>query len=208
MPRSNRAHNLVNGNICCELHFQLQKRSCEIYSNDIRLKVTAAGLYTYPDVLVVCEEPRFEDDSFDILLNPTALFEVLSPGTEAYDRGAKFGFYRQLDSMQEYTLVSQDLMRVEHYLRHNEQWILAEFGSPDDVVRLTSIDCELPLREIYAKIEFPPNDAPHQASVPLQPSFFLKTWILKILNFPFSINPSPPLLPPPSRQMRTSFTGH
>ena len=61
--------------------------------------------------------------------------------------------------MQEYTLVSQDFMRVEHYLRHNEQWILTEFGSPDDIVQLTSINCELPLREIYAKVDFPPNEA-------------------------------------------------
>ena len=163
MSRSNRAHNLVSGNICCGLHLQLKQRSCEVYACDMRLKVGVAGLYTYPDILVVCDEPRFEDGSVDTLLNPTALFEVLSPSTEAYDRGAKFGYYRQLDSMQEYTLVSQDFMRVEHYLRHNEQWILTEFGSPDDIVQLTSINCELPLREVYAKVEFPPNDAPHPA---------------------------------------------
>ena len=163
MSRSNRAHNLVSGNICCGLHLQLKQRSCEVYACDMRLKVSAAGLYTYPDILVVCDEPRFEDASVDTLLNPTALFEVLSPTTEAYDRGAKFGYYRQLDSMQEYTLVSQDFMRVEHYLRHNEQWILTEFGSPDDIVQLTSINCELPLHEIYAKVDFPPNEASLQA---------------------------------------------
>ena len=163
MPRSNRAHNLVNGNICCVLHLQLKERACEVYACDMRLKVTAAGLYTYPDILVVCDEPRFEDDNFDILLNPTALFEVLSPSTEAYDRGAKFGFYRQLDTIQEYTLVSQDLMRVEHYLRHKEQWILTEFSNPDDVVHLASMDCELPLRDIYERVEFPPIGAPRQA---------------------------------------------
>ena len=167
MSGASRAHNLVCLNIGGELRARLKKRACEVYTNDMRLKVSAAGLYTYPDVLVVCEEPRFEDDSFDILLNPTALFEVLSPSTEAYDRGAKFGYYRQLDSMQEYTLVSQDFMRVEHYLRHNEQWMLTEFSSPDDIVRLTSINCELPLREIYAKVEFPSNDAPHQSQDPV-----------------------------------------
>ena len=163
MPSSNRTHNLVNGNICCALHLQLKERACEVYACDMRLKVSAAGLYTYPDILVVCDEPRFEDASVDTLLNPTALFEVLSPSTEAYDRGAKFGYYRQLDSMQEYTLVSQDLMRVEHYLRHKEQWILTEVSRPVDVVRLTSIDCELPLREIYERVELPPNEAPHQS---------------------------------------------
>ena len=163
MSGASRAHNLICLNIGGELRAQLKKRACEVYTNDMRVKVGAAGLYTYPDVLVVCEEPRFEDATVDTLLNPTALFEVLSPSTEAYDRGAKFGYYRQLDSMQEYTLVSQDFMRVEHYLRHNEQWILTEFGSLDDVVQLTSINCELPLREIYAKVEFPPNEAHHQS---------------------------------------------
>ena len=157
-----REHNLVCGNIFGELRNQLKKRSCEIYTNDMRVKVSSAGLYTYPDVLVACDEPRFEDDSFDTLLNPTALFEILSPSTEAYDRGAKFGYYRQLDSMQEYTLVSQDCMRVEHYLRQRNQWILTEFSNPEDIVHLTSINCELSLREIYAKVKFSPNDALHQ----------------------------------------------
>ena len=163
MSGASREHNIVCGNIFVALHLQFQERTCEIYSSEMRVKVSAAGLYTYPDILVVCDEPRFEDASVDTLLNPTALFEVLSPSTEAYDRGAKFGYYRQLDSMQEYTLVSQDFMRVEHYLRHREQWILTEFSSPDDIVQLTSINCELPLREVYAKVEFPPNDASHQA---------------------------------------------
>ena len=163
MSGASRAHNLICLNIGGELRSLLKKRACVVYTYDMRLTVSAAGLYTYPDVLVVCEEPRFEDDNFDILLNPTALFEVLSPSTEVYDRGAKFGYYRQFDSMQEYTLVSQDFMRVEHYLRHNEQWILTDLGNPDDVVHLTSIDCELPLREIYERVEFPPNEAPRQA---------------------------------------------
>ena len=158
-----REHNLVRGNIFVGLHLQLQERAIEIYSNDMRLKVSSTGLYTYPDVLVVCDEPRFEDDSFDSRLNPTALFEILSPITEAYDRGAKFGYYRQLDSVQEYTLVSQDCMRVEHYMRQGSQWILTEFSNPEDIVHLTSINCELSLREIYARVEFPPNGALHQA---------------------------------------------
>ena len=169
MSGASREHNIVCGNIfvALHLHLQLQERTCEIYSSEMRVKVSAAGLYTYPDILVVCDEPRFEDASVDSLLNPTALFEVLSPSTEAYDRGAKFGYYRQLDSMQEYTLVSQDVMRVEHYLRQKEQWILTEFSSPDDIVQLTSINCELPLREVYAKVEFPPNDASRQTQQPV-----------------------------------------
>ena len=159
MSGASRAHNRICINICAEFNAQLKGSDCEIYAIDMRVKVNSAGLYTYPDVLVVCDEPRFEDDSFDTLLNPTALFEILSPSTEAYDRGAKFGFYRQLDSLQEYTLVSQDCMRVERYLRQKEQWILTDFGKPEDVVDFTSINCELSLREIYAKVKFPPNIA-------------------------------------------------
>ena len=163
MSGATRVHNLVCGNVFGELRNQLKGSACEVYTNDMRLKVISAGLYTYSDVLVVCDEPRFEDDSFDSLLNPTALFEILSPSTEAYDRGAKFGYYRQLDSMHEYTLVSQDCMRVEHYLRQGSQWILTEFSSSEDIVHLTSINCELPLREIYARVEFTPNNALHHA---------------------------------------------
>ena len=163
MSGASRAHNRICINICAEFNAQLKGSDCEIYAIDMRVKVDSAGLYTYPDVLVVCDEPRFEDDSFDTLLNPTALFEILSPSTEAYDRGAKFGYYRQLDSLQEYTLVSQDCMRVERYLRQGGQWILTEFGKPEDVVDFTSINCELSLREIYAKVKFPPNVALREA---------------------------------------------
>jgi Uma2 family endonuclease len=163
MSGASREHNLVCGNVFGELRNQLKGSACEVYTNDMRVKVISAVLYIYPDVLVVCDEPRFEDDSFDTLLNPTALFEILSPSTEAYDRGAKFGYYRQLDFMQEYTLVSQDCRRVEHYLRQGDQWILTEFSNPEDVVRLTSINCELSLREIYARVEFTPNNALHHA---------------------------------------------
>ena len=163
MSGATRVHNLVCGNVFGELRNQLKESACEVYTNDMRVKVSSAGLYTYPDVLVVCDEPRFEDDTFDTLLNPTALFEILSPSTEAYDRGAKFGYYRQLDSMQEYTLVSQDYIRVEHYLRQRKQWILTEFSNPEDVVHLTSINCALSLSEIYTKVKFSPNDTLHQA---------------------------------------------
>ena len=163
MSGASRVHNLICFNIGGEIRTQLKGRACEAYTNDMRVKVSAAGLYTYPDVLVVCDEPRFEDGNVDTLLNPTALFEILSPTTEAYDRGEKFGYYRQLDSLQEYTLVSQDCMRVEHYLRQREQWILTEHSCPDDVVHLDSINCDLPLREVYDKVKFPSNDARQQA---------------------------------------------
>ena len=103
---------------------------------------------------IVCEEPRFEDDVFDILLNPIVVVEVLSPSTEAYDRGDKFAHYRQLESLQEYILVAQDKVRVEHYVRHTAQWILTDFQELDQQLPLTSIQCELHLQEIYENVPF------------------------------------------------------
>jgi Uma2 family endonuclease len=155
MAGASREHNLISANILAELHVQLRSRPCETYSSDMRVKVSATRLYTYPDVVVVCGEPRFEDEHVDTLLNPTVLIEVLSPSTEAYDRGDKFAHYRRLESLQEYVLIAQERMRVEHYARQGEQWLLTEFSQPDEQLPLASIGCEIPLREIYARVEFP-----------------------------------------------------
>lgn len=153
MSGASRAHNLIVANLLSALHPQLSKRDCEVYANDMRVKVDVTGLYTYPDVLVVCDEPRFEDASLDTLLNPNVLVEVLSPSTEAYDRGEKFSHYRHLESLQEYVLVAQNCIRVEHYLRQEEQWLLTEFSEFVDLFRLPSINCELSTRAIYAKVK-------------------------------------------------------
>lgn len=154
MPGASRAHNLITVHVTGELYIQLRTRSCEVYPSDMRVKVSAGGLYTYPDVIVVCDEPRFEDGHFDTLLNPTVLIEVLSPSTAAYDRGEKFRRYQYLDSLCEYILISQDRIRVKHYLRQEDGWELTEFRSLSDVFQLVSIGCELSLQAIYAKVNF------------------------------------------------------
>ncbi len=155
MPGASRKHNLITGNTLAELHVQLRNRVCEVYPSDMRVKVSSTGTYTYPDVVVVCEEPQFEDSYFDTLLNPTVLIEVLSPSTAAYDRGEKFASYQKLDSLCEYVLISQDRVRVEYYLRQQQTWDLTEFHSLSDVFQLVSIACELSLQAIYAKVQFP-----------------------------------------------------
>ena len=154
LPGASRKHNIIAVHVSGELYIQLKERSCEIYTNDMRVKVSSTGTYTYPDVVVVCEEPQFEDSHFDTLLNPTVLIEVLSPSTAAYDRGEKFASYQKLDSLCEYVLISQDSVRVEHYLRQERTWNLTEFHSLLDVFRLVSIGCELSLQAIYAKVQF------------------------------------------------------
>ncbi|MDQ2855834.1 MAG: Uma2 family endonuclease, partial [Acidobacteriota bacterium] len=156
---ASRKHNLITGNISAELILQMKGRKCESYASDMRVKVTATGLYTYPDVVMVCGDPKFEDSYVDTLLNPTVLVEVLSSSTERYDRIAKSSYYRTLDSLTEYLLVAQDRYRVEHYVRQaDNQWVLFDYGSLDNVIELESIGCSLKLRDIYDKVSLdPPN---------------------------------------------------
>lgn len=155
MSGASRAHNLITINISTALHSRLRGSGCETYANEMRVSSSATSSYFYPDVVVVCEEPRFEDDVFDTLLNPILLVEVLSPSTEAFDRGEKFAHYRSLAALQEYVLVAQDQMLVEHYRRQEKQWILTDFRKGEEILSLPSIQCELPLQEIYERVTFP-----------------------------------------------------
>ncbi|NJA06054.1 Uma2 family endonuclease [Methylococcaceae bacterium WWC4] len=152
MTGASREHNLITINIAGELRRQLKNRPCEAYVNDMRVKAAKARSYHYPDVAVVCGKPEFEDTQLDTLLNPTLLIEVLSPSTEAYDRGAKFAHYRKIASLREYLLVTQDQPGIERYLRQGEAWILSESLGLDASVPLESIDCQLSLREVYDKV--------------------------------------------------------
>jgi len=148
-------HNQIAGNIFRKLGNQLEDRECRAYISDVRLCVSSTGLYTYPDVMVVCGEALFQKiEGVETLLNPTMIVEVLSPTTESYDRDAKFAHYRQLPSLKEYVLVSQDKVLVERYTRQGDDWVLSEFKRLADTLQLPSIDCTVPLREIYAKVKF------------------------------------------------------
>ncbi len=127
MGGASERHNLIVINVGRELSLQLKGRPCRTYANDMRVKVAPTGLYTYPDIVVVCGEARFDDEQRDTLLNPTVLIEVLSTSTEAYDRGEKFAHYRKLDSLAEYLLIAQDTVHIEHYVRQpDHQWLLSE----------------------------------------------------------------------------------
>lgn len=152
MTSASRKHNLVSGNIYRELSLQLIKRPCEAYINDMRVKAAEASSYHYPDVAVVCGTPQFEDAQVDTLLNPTLLIEVLSPSTEAYDRGSKFAHYRKIASLREYLLVAQDQPNIERYVRQGDVWILSEVTGIEAAMSLDSIDCVLSLREVYDKV--------------------------------------------------------
>jgi Uma2 family endonuclease len=154
MTGASRRHNLVAANILASLHGQLRKRPCEVYSSDMRVKVSPTGLYTYPDVVVVCGEPSFDDQQKDTLLNPTVLVEVLSKSTASYDRGEKFEHYRKLDSLAEYLVVAQNKYHAEHYIRQpDNRWLLSETDDGQQTIHLSAIECDLALADIYDKVE-------------------------------------------------------
>ena len=152
MAGASSEHNLIVGDIFYGLYPELRQRGCLVYTSDMRVRPSPRDAYVYPDVVVVCGEQAFEDDGLDTLLNPIVIVEVLSPSTEAYDRGEKFRRYQQLASLKEYLLISQDKVQVEHYHRHGEQWRLNAYRAIEDVVFFPAIGCELPLRDIYARV--------------------------------------------------------
>ena len=156
MTGASRNHNLIAFNLTREISQQLRGRPCEGYASDMRVRVPSTRLYTYPDVVVVCGEPQFEDEYVDTLLNPTVIIEVLSPSTELYDRGKKFGFYRSIESLAEYLLIAQDERRVEQYAKQADgRCLLSDYRLPEDVIELPSIQCKLTMREIYDKAALP-----------------------------------------------------
>jgi Uma2 family endonuclease len=153
MSGASEPHNTITTNLVREISLQFKGRPCRVYSSDMRVKVSATGLYTYPDVVALCGEPRFDDQQNDTLLNPMVLIEVLSPSTEAYDRGNKSMQYRRLASLEEYLLISQDRIQVEHYQRQpSGQWLLSEASEPHETIALPSVSCVLALAEIYDKV--------------------------------------------------------
>jgi Uma2 family endonuclease len=158
MAGGTRAHSLIATNLLRELSSSLKATDCAAYNTDLRVKIEGTGLYTYPDVSVVCGEQRFLDDEQDTLLNPTLIVEVLSDSTEAYDRGKKFEHYRQIPSCREYLLVSQKEPRIEQFIRQPDgEWILREATGLDAQIRAPSLGIILRLAEVFAKVTFTPT---------------------------------------------------
>lgn len=158
MAGASYVHTRVKENVARQAGNQLQGTPCFVLSSDQRVKVSSSGLYTYPDVLIVCGEPQFEDAHVDTLLNPRVIFEILSDSTEAYDRGAKFAHYRRLPSLAEYVLVAQDRPLVERYARQNDgTWLLTAASELAASLDLASAPVRLTLADVYAGVELPAN---------------------------------------------------
>jgi Uma2 family endonuclease len=147
------AHNFITANTANQLYNQLMDSECRVATSDMRVKVTEIDSYFYPDVVVVCGEPRAEDDTFDTLLNPTLIVEILSPSTETYDKGEKFEHYQQITSLKDYIPISQDKVHIEHYCRQGTGWLQTEFQGLEVVLPLLSINCELRLQDVYRRVE-------------------------------------------------------
>ena len=147
-------HVTLVSNLVISLGNQLKEGPCRVFSSDLGVKVSRTGLYTYPDVGIVCGQPQFDDEHNDTLLNPRVILQVLSPSTESNDRGKKFAHYRSVESLAEYLLVSKEQPRVERFVRQaSNDWLLHEATELDQTIRLPSIECDLKLSDVYANVE-------------------------------------------------------
>ena len=150
-------HVQIVDNITKALGTAFGDRPCQSYATDMRVRSKAGELYTYPDVSALCGKPKYDFSMRpSTLLNPQVIFEVLSPSTEAFDRGDKFARYRKLESLTDYVLVASEFMRVEHFVRQGDgTWTMAEYSQPGDQVPLRPLDCALSLAAIYRRVTFP-----------------------------------------------------
>ncbi len=153
-------HSTICFNLYGILHSQLRGTPCRGLSPNMKVRTKDESLYSYPDLMVVCGEPVFHDKHGDVLLNPTVIFEVLSRSTEAYDRGEKFARDRALETLADYVLVAQDRPRVEHFSRRPDgTWSHAEASGADATLVIDSVNCRLPLADVYERVTFPGRQA-------------------------------------------------
>ncbi len=152
MAGGSERQNLITGNIVTGLNIQLRETPCKVYPSDLKVRVPDSRRFFYPDVSVVCGETQFADDGRDVILNPVLVAEVLSESTAAFDRGKKFQSYQQIESLQEYLLVSQDEYVVEHYLRREDgHWLYTKASGLEAAIALPTLECLLALSDIYSK---------------------------------------------------------
>lgn len=152
-------HNHLTMSLSYLIYASLIGKSCTPFGGDQRLEIEKLDTYFYPDLSVVCGDPQFTDDSLPAIVDPVLIIEVLSPSTESFDRGKKFQMYRQLDSLREYALVSQESARIERfYLNANGIWEFSDTVGLEASITLKSIDCTITLADVYANVVFEDAD--------------------------------------------------
>ncbi len=147
------AHSILCFNMIGELREAIRKKDCTGFESNMKLDIPAADAFVYPDIMVVCGEIQLAENTADIITNPLLIVEVLSPGTESFDRGKKFEYYRSIPSLKEYVLVSQEKQIIEVYFRQDRgDWLYTVAEGPDKTVLLNSIEYEIALKDIYHKV--------------------------------------------------------
>jgi Uma2 family endonuclease len=157
-------HSIVKTNLIGEMVYQLKGKICQAFSPNMKVqsghyikqKKTSKGLFSYLDLTVVCGEPKFLDENSDVLINPKVIFEILSPATEAFDRGEKFSRYRAWNlTLTDYVLIWQDVPAVEHFQRQdNNHWLLTIVEGLESILEIASIECSIKLVDLYDRIDF------------------------------------------------------
>lgn len=160
MVGASKEHARIVTNLVLYLQPQLLAGGCTAYTNDLRVKVSSTGLYTYPDFVVECGEGQYEDAHGDTFLTPILIIEVLSPSTKNYDRDDKFRHYRAIRSLQTYVLVYQDEPRIEQFTHHGDMWVYSEVIGLEAIAEFASVQCTVPLAQVYEGISFDDETSP------------------------------------------------
>lgn len=148
-------HNQISGNVYAELNIALKKQNYRVYMADVKLWIPQRNNFKYPDVMIVEGHPQYYDNRKDIILNPIVIIEVLSDSTKDYDRGDKFQQYRTLESLQEYVLISQNSVYIEHFKKIAPyEWLFTELNQPEAHLKLSHPEISLTLADIYARVDF------------------------------------------------------
>lgn len=155
MTGASRNHNRINIHLARWVVSALDGTPCEAFANDMRVLISEEGNYLYPDLVITCEKPKFQDDAFDTLLNPQVVMEILSESTEKYDRGRKFASYRALESLHTYVMISQNEPRVEMFRRQPDgAWLMSVMDGMDAEWHLPQPEVRIKLSDLYARVEF------------------------------------------------------
>lgn len=153
MAGATKEHNKIVASIIIAVGQYLKEKKCSLFPSDLRVYNSENTLFTYPDVTIVCGEEEYLDNEYDTLLNPTVLFEVLSPSTESYDRGIKFKLYRSIPSLKNYVLISSTEYAAEVYTQiENNEWRLNTVKGKDSHIYISAIDYNLSLEDVYSQV--------------------------------------------------------
>ncbi|MBD2487054.1 Uma2 family endonuclease [Aulosira sp. FACHB-615] len=148
-------HNRISGNFYAILNFAFRQQDYEVFNSDMRLWIAKQRIYTYPDISIVVGKIEFLENRTDTITNPKLIVEVLSKSTESYDKEGKFKAYRTIPSFEEYLLVEQDRIFVEHFYKTaNKRWSLQEYDAEDELINLVTVPLEIKLQDLYNKVEF------------------------------------------------------